>query len=73
MEIHWMNRNSTRFRKGLTVTTYYLAKGLEFEQVFSVFPARDQRELIRKAKYIAATRALHELTVYHVDEEWQRI
>lgn len=59
-----LNRDSSNFRKGLTVTTFYLAKGLEFDQVFALFPAQDDRPLIRQAKYIAATRALHELHMY---------
>ena len=68
IKLHWMNRNSTRFNKGLTVTTYYLAKGLEFEQVFSVFPWGDTGELTMRGRYIAATRALHELNAYLVKE-----
>lgn len=63
-----LHRDSQSFRKGLTVTTFYLAKGLEFDQVFSIFPKNDQRPLIRQAKYIAATRALHELFVYEAEE-----
>ena len=31
----YLHRDSTSFCKGLTVTTFYLAKGLEFDQVFS--------------------------------------
>ena len=61
-----LHRDSTSFRKGLTVTTFYMAKGLEFDQVFSVFPAEDQRKLVQRARYIAATRALHELYMYGV-------
>ncbi len=36
-EVHYIDRNSSVFKKGLTVTTFYLAKGLEFDQVFGVF------------------------------------
>ena len=61
-----LHRDSTTFRKGLTVTTFYLAKGLEFDQVFSIFPEKDQRPLVRQARYIAATRALHELYAYEI-------
>ena len=60
----YMDRNSSSFRKGLTVTTFYLAKGLEFDQVFSVFPVKDTTPLVKQARYIAATRALHELHMY---------
>lgn len=56
----YADRNSDRFQKGLTVTTFYLAKGLEFDQVFGVFP-REDRRLKGQAEYICATRALHEL------------
>lgn len=62
--LSYLDRNSTSFKKGLTVTTFYLAKGLEFDQVFSVFPGEDQTPLCRQARYIAATRALHELYMY---------
>ena len=32
----YVDRNSSAFRKGLTVTTFYLPKGLEFDQVFAI-------------------------------------
>lgn len=64
--LSYLDRNSTSFKKGLTITTFYLAKGLEFDQVFSVFPKEDQTPLGRQARYIAATRALHELYMYEI-------
>ena len=66
--LSYLDRNSTSFKKGLTVTTFYLAKGLEFDQVFAVFPQKDQSPLVRQARYIAATRALHELHMYEVEK-----
>ena len=61
----YIDRNSSRFRKGLTVTTFYLAKGLEFDQVFSVTEKRmREKPLHRQAEYICATRAMHELHMY---------
>lgn len=63
LPIHYIDRNSTAFEKGLTVTTYYLAKGLEFDQVFTAFP-HQARPFIKQAAYISATRALHELYMY---------
>ena len=66
--LSYLDRNSTSFKKGLTVTTFYLAKGLEFDQVFAVFPQKDQTPLVRQARYIAATRALHELHMYEVEK-----
>ena len=35
IEVSYVDRDSSAFRKGLTVTTFYLAKGLEFDQVFA--------------------------------------
>ena len=65
----YLHRDSTSFCKGLTVTTFYLAKGLEFDQVFGVFAENADDGLIRQAKYIAATRALHELHMYEYQEQ----
>ena len=63
-----LHRDSTNFKKGLTVTTFYMAKGLEVDQVFSVFPGTDRSPIVQRARYIAATRALHELYMYEITE-----
>ena len=63
-----LHRDSTNFKKGLTVTTFYMAKGLEFDQVFAVFPGTDRSPIVQRARYIAATRALHELYMYEITE-----
>ena len=60
----YLHRDSSSFRKGVTVTTFYLAKGLEFDQVFSLFPSWDETSLAKQGRYIAATRALHRLHMY---------
>ena len=70
--ITYMNKDSSRFKKGITVTTFYLAKGLEFDQVFTVWGRQPEDDLIRQAKYICATRALHELYMYQVVTEKSR-
>ena len=62
---HYIDRNTSAFEKGLTVTTFYLAKGLEFDQVFTAFFHREN-PLYKQAAYISATRALHELFVYQI-------
>ena len=62
-----LHRDSTNFKKGLTVTTFYMAKGLEFDQVFSVCPKEDRSPIVERARYIAATRALHELYMYELN------
>ena len=67
-QLTYMNRDSQNFKKGLTVTTFYLAKGLEFDQVFGVFHAEDNNGLAAQARYITATRALHELHMYDVED-----
>ena len=63
----FMIRDSQSFKKGLTVTTFYLAKGLEFDQVFGIFEEDRESGLQCQAKYITATRALHELHMYMTD------
>ena len=67
-QLCYMNRDSQNFRKGLTVTTFYLAKGLEFDQVFGIFEADRESGLQRQAEYITATRALHELHMYTMEK-----
>jgi DNA helicase-2/ATP-dependent DNA helicase PcrA len=61
-----MDRNSTKFCKGLTVTTFYHAKGLEFDQVFTLYRGDEDSPLLTQARYICATRALHELYMFSV-------
>ena len=64
-----LHRDSTNFKKGITVTTFYMAKGLEFDQVFSLFPGSDRSPIVQRARYIAATRALHELYMYEITDK----
>ena len=66
LEVSYVDRDSSAFRKGLTVTTFYLAKGLEFDQVFAV-RGQEENPLPAQAEYICATRALHELYVYQLE------
>ena len=61
VELSYINRDSQNFKRGLTVTTFYLAKGLEFDQVFTVFDGKKDSALLKQARYICSTRALHEL------------
>ena len=62
-DVCYIDRDSSVFRKGITVTTYYMAKGLEFDQVF-VVGAQEKNPFFKQFRYICATRALHELYVY---------
>ena len=66
-QLCYMNRDSQSFKKGLTVTTFYLAKGLKFDQVFGIFEEDRESGLQCQAKYITATRALHELHMYMME------
>lgn len=63
-DLSYFDRNSGKFKKGLTVTTFYLAKGLEFDRVYGIFDKNDKSPLKLQAEYITATRALHELFMY---------
>ena len=64
----YVDRDSSAFKRGLTVTTFYLAKGLEFDQVFTIRGEQDN-PLRNQAEYICATRALQELYVYEVEKK----
>lgn len=56
-----LDKNSEEFKAGLVVTTFYMAKGLEFDQVFGWNHSELREGIFRQARYITATRALHEL------------
>ena len=56
--LSYLDRNSTSFKKGLTVTTFYLAKGLEFDLAV-VIPTG----MVDNEKYIAYTRAVEQLII----------
>lgn len=66
-DVYYVDRDSSSFRKGITVTTYYLAKGLEFDQVF-VLGGEKGNPFFSGYRYISATRALHELYVYDIEK-----
>jgi DNA helicase-2/ATP-dependent DNA helicase PcrA len=63
-EVSYIDRDSSQFKPGLTVTTFYMAKGLEFDQVF-LLGGEAENPLFPSFRYIGATRALHELYVYN--------
>lgn len=67
-DIHYIDRDSRSFEKGLTITAYYMAKGLEFDQVF-VIGGGKENPMFKNFRYISATRALHELYVCDIVEE----
>jgi DNA helicase-2/ATP-dependent DNA helicase PcrA len=61
--VFYVDRDSSVFEKGVTVTTFYQAKGLEFDQVF-ILGGDPDNSFFSQFRYISATRALHELYVY---------
>ncbi len=62
-----LNAASTAFHGGIIIATAHLAKGLEFDQV--IIPSCDAenycRRIDRHMLYVAATRAMHKLTLTH--------
>ena len=67
-DVFYIDRDSSNFRKGITVTTFYMAKGLEFDQVF-VAGGTQEHPFFRQFRYICATRALHELYIMDIIED----
>lgn len=66
----YMDKDTERFTKGVTVTTFYMAKGLEFDCVH--IPFCDDRYVStgfgKQAMYVSATRAMHNLNMYRVTD-----
>ena len=68
LDVHMLSPNSNKMEKGIVITTFYLAKGLEFDSVHVAYTPAEEKltEYQRQILYIGATRALHELTVYSI-------
>jgi len=68
LDIHMLTPNSSKMEKGIVITTFYLAKGLEFDSVHVAYTPVEEKltEYQRQILYIGATRALHELTIYSI-------
>ncbi|MBO5353799.1 MAG: AAA family ATPase [Lachnospiraceae bacterium] len=66
-----LSAESSRMEKGIVITTFYLAKGLEFDSVHVAYVPEEEKmtEYQRQILYIGATRALHELKVYGYAEK----
>ena len=64
-----MDKETEKFAKGVTITTFYMAKGLEFDCVH--IPFYDERYSSsgfgKQALYVSATRAMHRLDMYGID------
>lgn len=69
LKVTMLSPDSSKMEKGIVITTFYLAKGLEFDSVHIAYAPREEAltDYQRQIMYIAATRALHELTVYGIN------
>lgn len=65
-EVTLLTKDSMKFKKGISVMPFYLAKGLEFDAVFVPNLQDYVTPLHKQALYINATRALHVLRLYEV-------
>ncbi|MFK2085791.1 HelD family protein [Bacteroides fragilis] len=64
-DIHFLSNQSSAFVQGIIITSAHMAKGLEFDEV--IIPQADDNnyhsEIDRNMLYVAATRAMHRLTL----------
>jgi DNA helicase-2/ATP-dependent DNA helicase PcrA len=70
LDVHLLSPDSTSFAGGVSVTSIPMAKGLEFDEVIitDVDSKRYSTEYDRSLLYIACTRAMHRLTLFHIEE-----
>ena len=64
IEADLLTKDSMKFRTGISVMPFYLAKGLEFDAVYIPDAQKYQTPLEKQAMYINVTRALHKLKTY---------
>jgi DNA helicase-2/ATP-dependent DNA helicase PcrA len=66
--VQLLTAESTTFKEGVVITTAYLAKGLEFDEVIVPFAsaASYKTEIDKGMLYVACTRAMHQLSLTHV-------
>ncbi len=69
-EIQLISPESTRFENGISITSIQMSKGLEFDQVIIADVDSDtyHTEYDRNLLYIACTRAMHKLVLFHIGE-----
>ena len=64
IEADLLTKDSMKFRTGISVMPFYLAKGLEFDAVYIPNVQKYHSPLEIQAMYINVTRALHKLKLY---------
>lgn len=69
-DINILEYNSAKFTRGITITTSFMAKGLEFDEVIVPFVNSDNyhSQYDRGLLYIACTRSMHKLTLTYQGE-----
>jgi DNA helicase-2/ATP-dependent DNA helicase PcrA len=70
-DIYVLTGKDDAYRGGTVIVPSYLAKGLEFDAVIIADASRDtytEDDLDVKLLYVAMTRALHKLCIYHSGE-----
>ncbi|GAU77621.1 RNA polymerase recycling motor HelD [Fusibacter sp. 3D3] len=75
-DIQMLTGHESHYKGGITVLTPQLSKGLEFDSVIILDSHMDSYEddpLHIKLLYVAVTRALHELFIYHVNQPTELI
>ena len=68
IEVSSESLETTEFRRGVMVLPIHMTKGLEFDTVLLMEPSKDaypKNDANAKLLYVAATRALHELTIVY--------
>ncbi len=72
-EISLITGNEEEYKSGIVIVPSYLSKGLEFDMVLIANASRENyskdNELDIKLLYVAMTRPLHKLCIYHVGEK----
>ena len=68
IEVNSESLETTEFTRGVMVLPIHMTKGLEFDTVLLMDPSKDaypKNDANAKLLYVAATRALHELTIVY--------
>ncbi|MBF0429814.1 MAG: AAA family ATPase [Fibrobacteria bacterium] len=71
LEAHTLDAESSHLNEGIIITTAYLAKGLEFDQVIVPYVSADEYEgeTDRGLLYVACTRAMHQLDLAYFGQK----
>lgn len=70
-EVHLILPESNKFVNGISITSIQMSKGLEFDQVIVPYVDKDTyfTKYDRSLLYIACTRAMHQLTLFYMEEK----